>query len=86
MKKVINMYWTELHGQRVQVKVYEAATKDDMDMVNREEVETEDDGEDWLETPKYQDDGDLVDILSNEQLLWDELDDEEPAETETQEG
>lgn len=79
MKNVIRTYWTEVHGQRVEVKVYEAATKEDMEYVNRREVEEEDEMEDYLTRPKYRNSGDLVDML-DEQTIWEDINDEDEIE------
>lgn len=79
MKNVIRTYWTEVHGQRVEVKVYEAATKEDMEYVNRREVEEDDEMEDYLTRPKYRNAGDLVDML-DEQTIWEDINDEDETE------
>lgn len=79
MKNVIRTYWTEVHGQRVEVKVYEAATKEDMEHVNRREVEDEDEMEDYLTRPKYRNEGDLLDML-DEQHIWEDINDEDETE------
>ena len=75
MKKIISTYTAVIGGQEVQVKVYEPATKEDMD--DKVWEDNKDDGEDYLKRPKYQPETDLVDDLTNDNHIWEDIDDEE---------